>query len=173
MQALAPQAAPYPFIPQPEPIYHNLEFTPVTQSLEAMTMRSQDQNPSPSNFDFDKMMADYFSHQFPSAMCQHCGMNGCTCRNCPAVMQSFESGSWAQCCSRKHVRTTTVVPGPMQHFSTSEPAEDAHALGIQHGNDPTFTQDMQVDEMKMMDGSQPMDLSDLLMNDLEGCCCRD
>ena len=65
--------------------------------------------PGPSVFDFQKLSNDYYAYQFPSAICQTCGLSGCTCRNCPPVMQSFATGSWAQCCGRKHARTATYV----------------------------------------------------------------
>ncbi|KAK3051544.1 hypothetical protein LTR09_007199 [Extremus antarcticus] len=178
----APLSTPYPYIPPSDPNFAPQDFVPVTQSLHDLTLPSQD--PIPSTLDFDKMMADYFSYQFPSAICQNCGMNGCTCRNCPAVMQNFESGSWAQCCSRKHVRYAAQVPMPGTQAAHPEGHVDgqgaSQVAGLQGALDPTFTQDMQVDDLKMLDdGTQPMDLSEFLLNDLEeqrpsgGCCCGD
>jgi hypothetical protein len=141
-----------------DPQYQNPEFAPVTESMEAMSIPSYD--PNPPHYDFDKLMADYINYQFPAAICQSCGMNGCTCINCPQTMQNVQTGSWGHCCSKKH-----AFPVPMQAPRSVSIAQDE----IMHtGHDPTFTQDMEI---------EPMDLSELLMNDLEkgsgGCCCGD
>lgn len=161
--------------------YQNPDFAPVSQSFQDMTLVSQDQ--APEVFDFDKLMTDYFNYQFPSAICQNCGMNGCTCRNCPAVMQSFQSGSWAQCCSRKHTQ------GPHAPPSRTLATQGTMINGLHHSNDMqldissdadhTFVTNFNPDGFKMPDGSDPMDLSEFLINDLEqpspkpGCCCGD
>lgn len=148
-----------------DPPTHNPEFAPVTQSMEQMSMPSEGL-PS-STFDFDKMMTDYFNYQFPAAICQHCGLNGCTCKNCPPTLQSFESGSWAQCCARKHVQ----MPSSRPHI-LDEASGAPHAMTAGLESDPTFSQEMQVDDLT--DG---IDLSEFLVNDLEqpkgGCCCGD
>ena len=186
--------------------FPNTDFTPVTQSMQDMTLPPDTgELPSANTFDFEKMMADYFSYQFPSAICQNCGLNGCSCRNCPAVMQNFESGSWAQGCARKHVRLTStatvqasggccsrnVVAVPrhdemdMQHDTpmngSIHPLEqDAFGLmEIQTAEvDPTLTQDFSIHDLKMIDPSDPMDLSEFLNTDFngleepeKGCCC--
>ena len=62
-------------------------------------------------FDFD-----YFSYQLPSAICQSCGMSGCTCRSCPPTMQNAANGSWGQCCARKHVQNPSPLPSHRQSF---------------------------------------------------------
>ncbi|SMY19512.1 unnamed protein product [Zymoseptoria tritici ST99CH_1A5] len=61
-------------------------------------------------FDFDRMQAEYLAHQFPSAICQNCGLSGCTCRSCPPIFQSYGTTSWAQCCGRKHARDVQPIP---------------------------------------------------------------
>lgn len=58
----------------------------------------------PPAFDFSRMQAQYYANQFPNAICQNCGLSGCTCRNCPPVFQNFMNSSWAQSCGRKHAR---------------------------------------------------------------------
>lgn len=167
--------------------YQNSDFVPVTQSLEAMSMPSYE--PQASTFDFDKLMEDYFNYQFPSAICQSCGLNGCSCRNCPAVMQNFESGSWAQGCGRKHVHLAAPEPqtgccgsGAVSREQLTSVHEDIVAqkpnydtMALDPNNDPTLSLDFDVDELKMLDSSEPMDFSEFLINDLEqptsGCCC--
>ena len=89
----------------------DLDFDPVAQSFGDMSMLPQDRQAS-STFEFEKMMADYSNYQLPSAICQNCGMSGCTCKNCPAVMQNFANGSWAQCCARKHTHMGPPPPHP-------------------------------------------------------------
>ena len=70
--------------------------------------------------DFERLQADYFNYQFPSAICQNCGLNGCTCKNCPPVFQNFGTTSWAQCCGRKHARD--VQPQTAQKVSRLRPS---------------------------------------------------
>lgn len=197
LAALSPESitaptTPYSFPPPlSDPHYESLEFAPVTQSLEAMTLPSHRPNDAhirtftQPELDFDKMMADYFQYQFPAAICQHCGMSGCTCRNCPALMQSPHTGSWAQCCSKKHMKVGPAVPAAA--ISSQEGiAESRGCCGskssaapelVMNGTlDPTFTQDMAFEGLKMPNGTEPMDLSEFLMSDLEqpsgGGCCR-
>ncbi|KAK5170122.1 uncharacterized protein LTR77_004706 [Saxophila tyrrhenica] len=184
--SLAPPNQSYPYIPPPDPYFQPPDFqppdfAPPTQSLSQLTLPSHP-DPNPSTLDFDKMMADYFSYQFPSAICQNCGMNGCTCRNCPAVMQSFESGSWAQCCSRKHVKYAAQIPmtGTAAPAGSVEVGQGQGGGEMQGAVDPaSTTQNMQVDELGMMEGTEPMDLSEFLLDDLQeqppsgGCCCGD
>lgn len=61
-------------------------------------------------FDFERWTQSYQAYQYPGAICQKCGLNGCTCRNCPPVMQSYGTTSWAQCCGRKHARQGPQPP---------------------------------------------------------------
>ncbi|EME88284.1 uncharacterized protein MYCFIDRAFT_209763 [Pseudocercospora fijiensis CIRAD86] len=73
----------------------------------------------PPAFDLDRLRADYFSYQFPSAICQNCGLSGCTCKNCPPPFQSYGTGSWAQCCGRKHARDVQPSPAPIKIARTN------------------------------------------------------
>ncbi|KAK5136565.1 hypothetical protein LTR08_002909 [Meristemomyces frigidus] len=183
---------------------------------------------------YDKFNIDYLAYQFPSAICQTCGLSGCTCRNCPPVMQNSNNGSWAQCCGRKHARTATYVapatlhayeqqptaPAPQQlqlqaaHFDFPErsyvqgptsqqpfpyrlPPEHlfeesrASSFGLENGpyppQQPLDLQSPQLlddfipfdpgEHFALPEGATAMDLSELLMADLEqpdgGCCCAD
>ena len=199
--------------------FPNTEFTPITQpmqdlhlppdqtQIELPSTNTFDFDSSAHTFDFDKMMADYINYQLPSAICQNCGLNGCSCRNCPAVMQT-ESGSWAQGCARKHVRygsTATLepasggccsrnvvavpVPGPGGHdagveveMNGSVHPRDQNGFGMMEMQtsdaDPMLSQDFSVEDLKMMDTSEPMDINEFLLNDMSaleepaaGCCC--
>ena len=103
-------------------------------------------------------------------------------------MQNFD-GSWAQGCSRKHAlmpaptqpaaccSTTAAAQGQTQSASAHvfDPSQNLGTAGLQNENDPTLSQEFNVDDFKMPDGTQPMDINDILMNDLEqpahGCCC--
>ncbi|KAK3672456.1 hypothetical protein LTR78_007763 [Recurvomyces mirabilis] len=81
------------------------------------TISSPDPPSQPAfTFSMGDFMASYTAYQFPSAICQTCGLNGCTCRNCPPVMQDTTTGSWAQCCGRKHARTAAYVPAAVEHI---------------------------------------------------------
>ncbi|KAK1071069.1 hypothetical protein LTR74_003718 [Friedmanniomyces endolithicus] len=81
------------------------------------------------SFDFNKLQNDYYNYQFPSAICQTCGLSGCTCRNCPPVMQSSINGSWAQCCGRKHARTAAYVAPTAAHaFQEELPVQTMNSL---------------------------------------------
>jgi hypothetical protein len=85
--------------------------------------------PAPApEFDFSRLQADYFHYQFPSAICQNCGLSGCTCKNCPPVFQNYGTGSWAQCCGRKHARDRQPSPGPQKIARTGryEGSQDVH-----------------------------------------------
>ena len=175
----APQGYMSPIAPQ----YQSSDFRPVTQSFEQMSLPSHE--PS-SNFDFDKMIIDYHNYQFPSAICQSCGLNGCSCRSCPPMMQNFESGSWAHGCSRKHVHlpaaaqpapccATTAASGqhaPVLIDDTLIQNGDSNVADLTSREDPTLSQDFRA---QMLNSTASMDLSEFLMNDLEqppqGCCC--
>lgn len=63
-------------------------------------------------FDFGRWQAQYYAHQLPNAICQNCGLSGCTCRNCPPIFQHPGTTSWAQCCGRKHARDVQPTPAP-------------------------------------------------------------
>lgn len=78
-------------------------------------------------FNYERMTADYYSHQFPSAICQKCGLNGCTCKNCPATMQNFGTSSWAQSCRKNHAMVPpTPAPVPAQ-VQVQEPHHSSQA----------------------------------------------
>jgi len=87
----------------------NPSYSPFGSSM-ASPQPSQQQ----ASLDFDKLSHDYFQYQLPSAICQTCGLNGCTCRNCPPVLQ-VSNGSWAQCCGRKHARTAAYSAPETEH----------------------------------------------------------
>ncbi|TKA83356.1 hypothetical protein B0A55_01024 [Friedmanniomyces simplex] len=110
-------------------------FVPFGSLISDVDMSLEQHPPQPS-FDFAKLQNDYFNYQFPSAICQTCGLNGCTCRNCPPVMQSSINGSWAQCCGRKHARTAAYVAPTVPHaFQQELPAHTLHALPTTTGHD--------------------------------------
>lgn len=71
-------------------------------------------SPQIPHFDLERLRTDYFNYQFPSAICQNCGLNGCTCKNCPPPFQNYGTGSWAQCCGRKHARDVQPNPAPVK-----------------------------------------------------------
>jgi hypothetical protein len=79
-------------------------------SLPASTRPSSARTYEAPAFDFNRMQAEYLAHQLPSAICQNCGLSGCTCRNCPPIFQSYGTTSWAQCCGRKHARDAQPIP---------------------------------------------------------------
>lgn len=86
-------------------------------------------------FDFDRWTQDYQNYQFPNAICQSCGLNGCTCRSCPPVMQNFGTTSWAQCCGRKHARVVLpqapVMPMQLQQQQPMMLPQTVHATAPQ------------------------------------------
>ncbi|KAK0356710.1 hypothetical protein LTR91_011654 [Friedmanniomyces endolithicus] len=123
-------------------------------------------------FDFNKLQNDYYNYQFPSAICQTCGLSGCTCRNCPPVMQSSINGSWAQCCGRKHARTAAyVAPTVPPAFEQQTTGQALHTLPTTTAHDQSG-QDVFVAEphepdlfaqqlfapMPLFDGHQQLDL---------------
>lgn len=79
-------------------------------------------------FDFDRWNREYQAYQQPGAICQKCGLNGCTCRNCPPVMQNYGTTSWAQCCGRKHAKFGPQPPQPPRQPLAPQPqaAPPAH-----------------------------------------------
>ncbi|KAK4506700.1 hypothetical protein PRZ48_000433 [Zasmidium cellare] len=91
-------------------------------------------SPAAPAFNFDKLQTDYFNYQFPSAICQNCGLNGCTCRNCPPVFQNFGTTSWAQCCGRKHARD--VQPAPAEPSKVARTVKYDPSQGI-HSQTPS------------------------------------
>jgi hypothetical protein len=112
-------------------------------------------------FDFDRWTRDYQAYQYPGAICQKCGLNGCTCRNCPPVMQSYGTTSWAQCCGRKHARQgpqpppmRQSQPAPMVPLQPHQP--NGHPLSHQQPVDFGFpTQHPQQQRMSMHTLSPP------------------
>lgn len=186
----------YHYIDGGAPQYPNLEFDPITQSLQDMTMQTQQQVPPlpPALPEFrDNFMEEYYNYQFPSAICQNCGLHGCNCRSCPAVMQSSLDGSWAQCCSRKHVRTAELAQRGIVHpdslalghqdLQQFPPPVDSFTGGIQNdgmgglrpGADPTFSPNFSMEEFGMPSTTGQVDFSEFVMTDPDlpshGCCC--
>ena len=150
--------------------------------------------PQPA-FDFDRWHQEYLAYQHPGAICQKCGLNGCTCRNCPPVMQNFGTTSWAQCCGRKHAeRSPTVVQLPVPAtnniiekpelaqtieqggccgsknqpplFDFDAAALDLHTDPPPAANVPPDLQHFDVD-FTMPDGTDPVSFSDFLMSELD------
>lgn len=93
-------------------------------------------SPAAPAFNFDKLQTDYFNYQFPSAICQNCGLNGCTCRNCPPVFQNFGTTSWAQCCGRKHARDVQPAPPEPSKMARTEKYDPSQGL---HAHPPPAT----------------------------------
>ncbi|CAK4032462.1 hypothetical protein AC579_1097 [Lecanosticta acicola] len=91
-------------------------------------------SPQPPAFDWNKMQNDYFRYQFPGAICQNCGLNGCTCRNCPPVFQHPGTTSWAQCCGRKHARDVQPTPIAQKVLRTEDSRDTAQARQSQPGH---------------------------------------
>lgn len=112
-------------VPSPVPSQVNTPYAPdsetsarpreATSSIVDMSQLS----PPPPAFDFNRLQADYLNYQFPSAICQNCGLSGCTCRNCPPVFQNFGTTSWAQCCGRKHARDAPSISAPQKVARTA------------------------------------------------------
>nr|POF08152.1 hypothetical protein CFP56_62732 [Quercus suber] len=160
------------------------------------SIAAEEQIPSSVLFDYNKMTTDYFNYQLPNAICQNCGLSGCTCKHCPPVLQNFDNGSWAQCCGRKHARTLAPAKSQPPALASAfaqpfQPSEDQSFATTQHSDDlPQFTSDPNVpielagmhspaatsefttfdldhDMSLPMDVSTPLSLSDFLMSDLE------
>lgn len=114
---------------------------PFSQSLDSFqppaSQQPFDAGYTQPTFDFDRWNQTYQAYQYPGAICQKCGLNGCTCRNCPPVMQNYGTSSWAQCCGRKHARMAPAAPQlqPAAQFQmpqpqtsqVSTPSQDMHA----------------------------------------------
>ncbi|GAB7365584.1 hypothetical protein MBLNU230_g6655t1 [Neophaeotheca triangularis] len=114
------------FQPQPQPVKSCCQSGPPPQNQFSYNTPDNQFNPNPNYqpppqpyqpapFDYDRLMATYQSYQYPNAICQKCGLNGCTCSNCPPTMQNFITGSWAQCCGRTHAmapKATAFAPPP-------------------------------------------------------------
>ena len=166
------------------------DFNPVTQSMQDMSM--QPREPPATPLPRDKLMEDYYAYQFPSAICQNCGLFGCNCRSCPPTMQSFD-GSWAKCCSRKHVRTAELAQRGIGLSSVALEHQDMRALslavdpmlagdgnnynlaGLKPGGDQPFSPDFTMNDFGIPGAVPAMDFNDLVMTDPElpskGCCC--
>ena len=117
----APQNARTSFSSPPQQMSFDFA-TPITLPTSSLPPPPPAASPG---FDLDKLRESYLEYQFPSAICQTCGLNGCTCRNCPAVMQSFTDGCWAQCCGRKHARTAAYVGGSEEVRFVAQPQDRA------------------------------------------------
>lgn len=170
--------------------YSPMSTEPYTQPYSAYSA-PQSMLPS-AQFNFDRWQHDYQAYQFPNAICQNCGLNGCTCRSCPPLMQNFGTTSWAQSCGRRHARIAPAPPAstlqsplqptvmqpsqqhqhiPQQH--TLQPTSSAaHANGITSDHDVDF--DMMdahssvLDQDFGMSGSaDPLEYSDFLINELD------
>ncbi|OQO09860.1 hypothetical protein B0A48_04212 [Cryoendolithus antarcticus] len=70
---------------------------------------------TPPIFDYDRWVQNYQAYQMPGAICQKCGLNGCTCRSCPTLMQNQSTTSWAHGCGRAHARIMKSQPPPHMH----------------------------------------------------------
>ena len=142
--------------------------------LDPLPMGMTDPGPPMSDAEFDRMMADYFVHQLPSALCQNCGLSGCTCRNCPTLLQNFQSGSWAQGCSRRHARATTQLPPPPPS-QILHPHDDTPMEGMQSEINPTLAQGQALDDLLELIGLEHSDLRGPSQGNAEGpggggCC---
>ncbi|KAM0719567.1 hypothetical protein Q7P37_003697 [Cladosporium fusiforme] len=115
-------------------------------------------------FDFERWTQEYQAYQYPGAICQKCGLNGCTCRNCPPVMQNFGTTSWAQCCGRKHARQgpqrlpphsqPQIAPTPMAQFPTNgHPL--THQPPVDFGYPAQHTPQQQHMDMHLMSSPPP------------------
>lgn len=119
----APQYAQYA-APDPLPaLPQQATFAPFQFSMMPSETIPEPDLPQPTQagLNFAKFNTDYFNYQFPSAICQTCGLSGCTCRNCPPVMQNANNGSWAQCCGRKHARTAAYIAPAETHAYQQQP----------------------------------------------------
>lgn len=155
--------------------YQNFNFVPMAQSVHSLNVQPPNAPPvplsafSPSLANFQ---AAYTTYQSPSAICQNCGLNGCTCKNCPTLMQNTETGSWAQCCSRKHTFPVTQACCAPQISHDVSPIPIA-ASGLRPGGDMPLSPGFDLDNADVMDFSQ------FLEGDLEppstthGCCGED
>ncbi|KAF2214835.1 hypothetical protein CERZMDRAFT_82744 [Cercospora zeae-maydis SCOH1-5] len=198
----SPQAvAEIPFI-QPEPL-HDLTLpqpyngTGQVGELHGTILPSVLTPTQSSTYDFERLQADYYHYQFPNAICQNCGVSGCTCKNCPPPFQNPGTGSWAQCCSRKHAREPTpgAVPKKVQRSSNYDGTRGIHQHSqsqqltgdccgssaqqeLNGGQDPVQLDDGSVvptdfdafnldHEFVMPDGSAPLNIADYLSVDLD------
>jgi hypothetical protein len=142
-------------------------------------------------FDFDRWTRDYQAYQYPGAICQKCGLNGCTCRNCPPVMQNYGTTSWAQCCGRKHARQGPQPPqipqqqaAPIAHmppnghlhlhqqpvdfgFPTQHPQQQRMSMSMM--SPPPQPQELNAFDhnFDMPDASDPVAYSDFLLDELD------
>lgn len=116
-------------------------------------------------FDFDRWTRDYQAYQYPGAICQKCGLNGCTCRNCPPVMQNYGTTSWAQCCGRKHARQGPQPPqipqpqaAPVAHMPPNGHSH-AHQPSVDFGFPAQHPQEQRMSMSILSPPSQPQDLN--------------
>ncbi|KAK4634054.1 hypothetical protein CLAFUW4_01774 [Fulvia fulva] len=103
---------------------HEMSLGANFNAVPTIVALSQVTSPPLPAFDYNHFENDYFRYQFPSAICQNCGLNGCTCRNCPPVFQNFNNTSWAQCCGRKHARDPQPSPVPSKVARTENYSVD-------------------------------------------------
>lgn len=173
--------------------YQHFDLTPVAQTLQDMTAPPQSaQLQTPVELQRNQWMEDYYNYQFPSAICQNCGLHGCNCRSCPAVMQNAMDGSWATCCSRKHVRNAEVAALGINHSSVALEHQDIQQLqpqigsglsnqvkdhgitGLKPGGDQPFSPSFTMDEASLQSAAD-QDFMEWVMPDLDlpshGCCC--
>jgi hypothetical protein len=142
-------------------------------------------------FDFDRWTRDYQAYQYPGAICQKCGLNGCTCRNCPPVMQNYGTTSWAQCCGRKHARQGPQPPqipqpqaAPLAHlppnghslehqqpvdfgFPTQHPQQQRIGMGMLLPSPQPPGLNAFDHNFDMPDASDPVAYSDFLLDELD------
>ncbi|KAK6437459.1 hypothetical protein LTR95_006339 [Oleoguttula sp. CCFEE 5521] len=81
---------------------------------------------TPPTFDFDRWVQNYQTYQMPGAICQKCGLNGCTCRSCPTLMQNQSTTSWAHGCGRAHARNMQAQP--QQHVTSPVQQHTLHPV---------------------------------------------
>jgi hypothetical protein len=123
-----------------DPFMQNTHLNPYEP---AITQPPYEQQPyvQPA-FDFDRWNREYQAYQQPGAICQKCGLNGCTCRNCPPVMQNYGTTSWAQCCGRKHAKfgpqpPRQTLPPPQVAAPAAQMAPNGHPH-VQHQQSVDF-----------------------------------
>lgn len=175
--------------------YQHFDFTPINQTLQELGMQPQPVplSATPAQLLRDQWMEDYYNYQFPSAICQNCGLHGCNCRSCPAVMQNSMDGSWATCCSRKHVRNAEVAALGINHSSVALEHQDMpqsqaqsaslmfpqaqsyeQLTGLKPGGDQPFSPSFTMDDAGLQSAADP-NFNDFLMTDPDlpshGCCC--
>lgn len=132
------QPNPLQDLPLSQP-YNNLHST-TNGTISLPTTMSPPPVYEPPAFDFNRMQEQYYANQFPNAICQNCGLSGCTCRNCPPIFQNPYNTSWAQCCGRKHARDVQpITPAPAKMPRTEN--YSGEGLRAQASNHASFMPD--------------------------------